>query len=185
MENAIMITENKLASFDIRSEKRKKQEDLSLIREMLQTYEDMKTNNLIMSKEDLIRFGELESAETLLLDELNNIDKMLLEFIAESKDTLKKSSDLMDTGKAVNLDFSGEKGAIKQSKGREIKQRRNADIMKLDIEVLINLNKENMKNNSVKSVRGFCAMVDRNYDNTGKQERELIKQAVYTFWKGV
>lgn len=177
-----MVT--RLNGFDARDEKRKKAEDLSLIREMLKTYEEMISNNLILSKEDEIRFHELEASEELLISEIESIDKMLLEFIAISKDTLKKSSDLMDTGKAVNLDFSGEKGAIKASAGREIKTRRNSDIMKLDIQVMINLNKDRMQESNIKSVRAFCAMVDRNYDNTGKQERELIKQAVYSFWRG-
>lgn len=185
MENAMMASKKQdLQGYDVRAEKRKKTEDLSLIRECLKEYENRLSNNLLLSAEDKANFSALEESEALLVKEIESIDRMLLEFIAVTKDTLKKSADIMDTGFAVNLDLTGK---IKAGQAREIKTRRSSAMMKLDIEVLINLNKEAIKTNSIKSVRALFALIytDRIYDNSGKAERKAMESALMAFWKGL
>lgn len=187
METSITTMPNQINNIDLGGEKRKKAEDLSLIREMLGEYESMVSNHMILTNEDKIRFSQLEESEKTLERELQDIDKMLATFIEAAKDARRKSSDILDTGKGVNLDFSGEKGAIKASKGREIKTRRNATMMKNDIEVLITLRKEVIKAKNIKSREALFSVLfpDRHFDNAGKNERALLDQALLTFWKGI
>ncbi len=188
MENGLIIGLNNESPVE---KKRQLAEDLALVREGIEFFQNKLSEGLTLDSEESEDLQRMIDAEKELAVQFKKADNDLGDIIKELQDGRKKSSDLMDMGKAVAFKegVSIDNVGFKKAFAREITPRRNKETIERDTEKLFERHGAEIKAKSIYSVNSVFALfyperVKGNVrkgvsnDNIGKWEKLAIKAGI-------